>query len=126
MATGKKDHFLLDLRAGWREGDAKGIELPDGGACLRLQCLPGLAHPLTDATGSFGGLTNPSYLAIDGEGGCHRADGWGHLLGDDGSGFAVGRAGLASAMRAVDGRGGSRPLLERALARFGSVEGMNA
>ena len=40
-----------------------------------------------------------------------RADGWGTLLGDDGGGYWIGRAGLASALRARDGRGGSAELL---------------
>ena len=30
-----------------------------------------------------------------------RADGWGHLLGDDGSGYAIGRAALRAIMRAA-------------------------
>ncbi|MGX6739746.1 BadF/BadG/BcrA/BcrD ATPase family protein [Streptomyces peucetius] len=43
-----------------------------------------------------------------------RADGWGHLLGDCGSGAWIGRAGLEAALRAHDGRrGGSAVLLER-------------
>lgn len=58
-------------------------------------------------------------LAADGAGRCARADGWGHLLGDGASGFTVGRAGLASALAAFDGRGGSEDLLARASARFG-------
>ncbi|MFF9375585.1 N-acetylglucosamine kinase [Streptomyces griseoluteus] len=50
----------------------------------------------------------------------HRADGWGHLLGDCGGGAWIGRAGLEAALRAYDGRaGGSAPLLERARERFG-------
>ena len=36
-----------------------------------------------------------------------KVDGWGSLLGDAGSGFAIGRAGLDSALRHADGRGGS-------------------
>ncbi|MFH8367215.1 N-acetylglucosamine kinase [Streptomyces sp. NPDC018031] len=52
--------------------------------------------------------------------GWRRADGWGHLLGDCGSGAWIGRAGLEAALRAYDGRpGGSRPLLARAEAVFG-------
>lgn len=44
----------------------------------------------------------------------HRADGWGHLLGDCGSGAWIGRAGLEAALRAHDGRrGGSAALLAR-------------
>lgn len=51
-----------------------------------------------------------------------RADGWGHLLGDCGSGAWIGRAGLEAAMRAHDGRrGGSAALLARAEAVFGPV-----
>ncbi|UQA98124.1 ATPase [Streptomyces halobius] len=54
--------------------------------------------------------------------GWRRADGWGHLLGDCGSGAWIGRAGLEAAMRAYDGRrGGSAALLARAEAMFGPV-----
>ena len=50
----------------------------------------------------------------------HRADGWGHLLGDCGGGAWIGRAGLDAAMRAHDGRrGGSPALLARLVAVFG-------
>ncbi|MFB7269347.1 N-acetylglucosamine kinase [Streptomyces sp. NPDC056244] len=52
--------------------------------------------------------------------GWHRADGWGHLLGDCGGGAWIGRAGLEAAMRAHDGRrGGSPALLSRVEAVFG-------
>ncbi|MFE5260829.1 N-acetylglucosamine kinase [Streptomyces coelicoflavus] len=54
-----------------------------------------------------------------------RADGWGHLLGDCGSGAWIGRAGLEAALRAHDGReGGSARLLARAEARFGPAAGL--
>ncbi|WP_320784057.1 N-acetylglucosamine kinase [Streptomyces sp. CRN 30] len=53
----------------------------------------------------------------------HRADGWGHLLGDCGSGAWIGRAGLEAALRAHDGRpGGSAPLLACAEKTFGPVD----
>lgn len=55
-----------------------------------------------------------------------RADGWGHLLGDCGSGAWIGRAGLEAAPRAYDGltcchprsternpRGAASPLLRQ-------------
>jgi N-acetylglucosamine kinase-like BadF-type ATPase len=48
-----------------------------------------------------------------------KVDGWGSLLGDAGSGFAIGRAGLDSALRRADGRGGSEALLAAATERFG-------
>ncbi|MGW2488457.1 N-acetylglucosamine kinase [Streptomyces sp. NPDC001606] len=54
-----------------------------------------------------------------------RADGWGHLLGDCGSGAWIGRAGLEAALRAHDGRdGGSAPLLTCAKEQFGPVRGL--
>jgi N-acetylglucosamine kinase-like BadF-type ATPase len=57
--------------------------------------------------------------AADGTG-WRRVDGWGHLLGDAGSGAWIGRAGLDAALRAHDGRaGGSPALLSLAERRFG-------
>lgn len=44
-------------------------------------------------------------------------DGWGHLLGDSGSGFWIGRRGLDAALRAHDGRTGGSPLLARLVER---------
>jgi N-acetylglucosamine kinase-like BadF-type ATPase len=65
-------------------------------------------------------------LAADGQGADALVDGWGHLLGDAGSGFAIGRAGLDAALRAHDGRGGSEALLARARARFGPLDDLPA
>jgi N-acetylglucosamine kinase-like BadF-type ATPase len=44
-------------------------------------------------------------------------DGWGHLLGDAGSGFWIGRRGLDAALRAHDGRSGGSPVLARLVER---------
>jgi glucosamine kinase len=51
-----------------------------------------------------------------------KVDGWGSLLSDAGSGFAIGRAGLDAALRAYDGRGGSEALMDAAVERFGAIE----
>jgi N-acetylglucosamine kinase-like BadF-type ATPase len=51
-----------------------------------------------------------------------KVDGWGSLLGDAGSGFAIGRAGIDAALRHVDGRGGSEALARAGADRFGSLE----
>ena len=48
-----------------------------------------------------------------------RAGGWGHLLGDEGSGFWIGRKALVSVVRAADGRGPSTLLTPRVFARLG-------
>lgn len=50
----------------------------------------------------------------------HQVDGWGYLLGDEGSGAWIGRAGLEAALRAADGRTGGSPMLHALMAaQFG-------
>jgi glucosamine kinase len=44
-----------------------------------------------------------------------RCGGWGMIVGDEGSGWSIGRAGLAAALRAADGRGPRTALLPRLL-----------
>lgn len=61
-------------------------------------------------------------LGVAGDGRVARVDGWGYLLGDEGSGYAVGRAGLAAALRAADGRGEPTALVDLAVARFGPLD----
>ena len=53
-----------------------------------------------------------------------KVDGWGSLLGDDGSAFAIGRSGLNAGLRELDGRGGSEALLAAAAQRFGEPAGI--
>ena len=64
--------------------------------------------------------------AADGTG-WRRADGWGHLLGDAGSGAWIGRSGLDAALRAHDGRAdGSAALPARAERLFGPIRTLPA
>ncbi len=51
-----------------------------------------------------------------------KVDGWGSLLGDAGSGYWVGRAGLDAALRAFDGRGPHTSLEATAIDRFGPLD----
>jgi N-acetylglucosamine kinase-like BadF-type ATPase len=44
-----------------------------------------------------------------------RAGGWGYLLGDEGSGFWIGRRALSAVVRAADGRGPGTELTERVM-----------
>jgi len=48
----------------------------------------------------------------DGAGRVVRAGGWGHVLGDEGSGYQIAQRGLNAATRARDGRGPATSLLE--------------
>ncbi len=47
-----------------------------------------------------------------------RAGGWGHMIGDEGSGYWIGREALAAVMRAEDGRGPATGLTAEMLAHF--------
>ncbi|HLW03365.1 MAG TPA: BadF/BadG/BcrA/BcrD ATPase family protein [Ktedonobacterales bacterium] len=51
-------------------------------------------------------------LGRDARGFIVRAGGWGHILGDEGSGYDIGRLALQAATRAADGRGEATALLE--------------
>ena len=51
-------------------------------------------------------------LGQDGSGRVERIGGWGHILGDEGSGYDIGRRALQAAARAADGRGPETTLLE--------------
>jgi N-acetylglucosamine kinase-like BadF-type ATPase len=47
-----------------------------------------------------------------------RAGGWGHMIGDEGSGYWIGREALSAVMRAADGRGPATRLTADILAHF--------
>jgi N-acetylglucosamine kinase-like BadF-type ATPase len=48
-----------------------------------------------------------------------RAGGWGYLIGDEGGGFWIGRAALASVVRQFDGRGPATQLTDLVLRHMG-------
>ncbi|MFJ7066273.1 BadF/BadG/BcrA/BcrD ATPase family protein [Streptomyces sp. NPDC101115] len=114
-------------------GDRLRAELP--GAFDRAWGVRRLALAADAVTAYAGALgQRPGAVVAGGTGlialgtdlsGWRRADGWGHLLGDCGSGAWIGRAGLEAAMRAYDGRrGGSAALLARVEERFGPAAGL--
>lgn len=63
-------------------------------------------------------------FGIGADGSAARADGLGYLLGDDGSGFAVGRAGVRAALAAREGRGPATGLLDAAVDFFGDLDAL--
>ena len=53
------------------------------------------------------------------QGEASRAGGWGYVLGDEGSGYWIGRLALRAVVRHADGRGRATSLTPRLLAHFG-------
>lgn len=51
-----------------------------------------------------------------------RAGGWGHMIGDEGSGYWIGREAVAAVMRGSDGRGPATRLTAEILAHFGVAD----
>ena len=96
---GDQDAFLPRL-----DGLAGRVRLTND-ADLVLTALPGAAGVAAIAgTGSI-------ILGRDPGGQTARAGGWGHVFGDEGSGYELGRAALQAAARAADGRGPATTLL---------------
>lgn len=58
----------------------------------------------------------------NGAGETARSGGYGHLIDDGGSGYALGRDVLSTAVRAIDGRGTGTALLEAVYDRLGSTD----
>ena len=56
----------------------------------------------------------------DAHGRAARAGGWGWVLGDEGSGYWLGRQALRAVVRAADGRGPKTELTPRVLAHYGA------
>jgi len=73
------------------------------------------------------GLNGAGILVVSGTGSCvqgrngkrvAQAGGWGHLLGDHGSGYWIALTGLRAAVREHDRRGAATPALRRVLGRL--------
>ena len=117
---GSQEHASVVARAVGRACRARRVVVASDVVAWHAAALgasPGVVAAL--GTGSI-------VLASDGSGRWAKADGWGYLLGDESGGSNIGRDGLVEALRAHDGRGGSRTLLERGCSRYGSVEGIVA
>ncbi|MEM9666279.1 MAG: BadF/BadG/BcrA/BcrD ATPase family protein [Bacteroidota bacterium] len=87
-----------------------------------LDIVPDTEIALEAAWGADSGVlviagTGSSVLARTQAGTLVRAGGWGYLLGDEGSGYALGLAGLRAVARAMDG-GSPTPLTTMLAARY--------
>jgi glucosamine kinase len=64
--------------------------------------------------------TGSSAYARDHRGSEATSGGWGHLLGDEGGGYDIARAGMRAASQAIDGRGPGTALVPALLATLGA------
>lgn len=58
-------------------------------------------------------------FAIDDYGKQYRVGGWGHIIGDEGSGYDIGKKGLALVAKTVDGIGKNPSLMDRVFQHYG-------
>jgi len=101
---------------------------------LRARCAIVTGDVVTSHAGALDGVagvvvaagTGSVALGVDPSGRHAKVDGLGSILGDQGSGFAVGRRGLASALRHLDGRGGSAALAVLAERVYGPLDHLAA
>lgn len=88
---------------------AEWTDVTNDGALLLAAGTPEMwGVALVAGTGSIAVARSP-------DGRVARSGGWGYLLGDEGSGYAIAMAGLNAAAKASDGRVGSTILVERLL-----------
>jgi N-acetylglucosamine kinase-like BadF-type ATPase len=64
------------------------------------------------------GGTGSISLGRDPSGKTYRAGGWGHIIGDEGSGYELGRRALQAVSQMTDGRGPATTLRDAILARW--------
>lgn len=115
-----------DLHPTWVGLGSSGLVTPEASELLGLVSTFGVREVAVahDATTSYLGALGdePGVVIAAGTGSVTlavgadsvaRVDGWGYLLGDAGSAFWIGRAGLDAAMRGFDGRGQLTLLTER-------------
>jgi len=117
VGVGEMERIAARIRA--RLDTRAPVAIATDGITSLLGALGSLRAGVVVAAG-----TGVVVLGHDGADGWAHVDGWGSLLGDDGSGFAIGQAGLRAALRAHDGRDGSQPLLAAAEAQFGPIAGL--
>jgi N-acetylglucosamine kinase-like BadF-type ATPase len=112
-----------------------GVDRPDDKAFVKAmmkEFLPNaLAIPVNDGLIALVGGTMQAFgiIVISGTGSIAvgvnkqgvqgRAGGWGHILGDEGSGYMIGLRGLRAVCRAADGRTGPTLLQDIVLKHFG-------
>ncbi len=105
--------------------DASWLQDVVEGAVPQAECVPSsdMEIALVGAHGVRQGVlvlagTGSVAMAVNASGESARAGGWGYLIGDEGSGYFLGRRALSAVMQAHDGQGSATLLSEHILARL--------
>ena len=107
------------------------LDRPVPQRALRQLGYTGVAVMENDVVGAWAGATQmqpgvvvvagtgSTALGMNGHGQLRRTDGWDYILGDSGSGYDIGRAGIRLAMKSFDGRAAPTLLTEALKAAYG-------
>jgi glucosamine kinase len=107
------------------------LDLPVPQGAIRQLGFGGPAIIENDVVGAWAGATGvgiglvviagtgATALGMNARGELWRTDGWDYILGDAGSGFAVGQAGIRTAMKALDGRAAPTELVRHLAETYG-------
>lgn len=110
------------------------LDLPVPQRAMHLLGYDGATIMENDVVGAWAGATeaNPGIVVIAGtgatalgmnaSGALWRTDGWDYILGDAGSGYAIGQAGIRTAMRALDGRAAPTRLARELATAYGVAD----
>ena len=118
--------LMCALAGAGREPERTRLEqsLAAMGVAIDVGIMTDFEAALQDAFGSGSGIlvvsgTGSSAWARHQNGRSARAGGWGHILGDEGSGYSLGLAALRACMRSHDGRGADMNWVSLVLAQTG-------
>jgi N-acetylglucosamine kinase-like BadF-type ATPase len=129
--TGDVVSLVAGLAGAGRDGDKEQVKAAIATEARKRKAVMGWVGIETDGRialeGAFKGKpgiiiiagTGSFALAKDHKGATHRAGGWGRILGDEGSGYTIGRDGLNAVTKHLDGRGKRTILTELIDQRFG-------
>lgn len=114
------DVLLVGAAGAGRQGERGELEraLRSERVARRVHVTSDIEIALAAAFGRKAGIvvsagTGSIAIARDPAGGVHRAGGYGWQMGDEGSGYAIGRAALGAVGRAADHRGPETTLMKR-------------
>ncbi|MCX7027234.1 MAG: hypothetical protein NT061_07105 [Spirochaetes bacterium] len=113
-------------RAGDRDKMREIVKKSSRASCpveVDMDALPALVGALGRKEGILlAAGTGSVAIGVSTKGRIVRAGGWGHILGDEGSAYDVGRKALDAAIRNFEARGPATSLLGRALGYFGVLD----